>query len=292
MLKAGLVTASAAGAYGAADFADWLELQQIISQRRIRPVFQPIVSLDDGAVYGYESLSRIVDPGTIANPEQLFDNAQRFGMSVQVERLCREKALFMADELGLDGLLFLNVCPALLLASSHQRGFTAELLDALGMERSRVVFELTEKSVINDYGLLEKGVNHYRSQGYSIAIDDLGDGYAGLKMLSQITPDYVKLARFLVCDIDRNPVRQALVESITCFCKRMGIKVIAEGIETTEELAYLTGINVDFAQGYLLARPTPQPPSQGEFVMPSYVAVPPGEDNKRLCSNLNRRRNN
>jgi EAL domain-containing protein (putative c-di-GMP-specific phosphodiesterase class I) len=131
-------------------------------------------------------------------------------------------------------------------------------LGELGIERSRVVLELTERSLITDYDLFGRVVDHYRRQGYAIAIDDLGDGFAGLKMLAQIEPDYVKLARFLVADIDRAPVRQALVESIVSFCQRVGIEVIAEGIERQEELDYLTAVGIRLGQGYLLGRPAPQ----------------------------------
>jgi EAL domain-containing protein (putative c-di-GMP-specific phosphodiesterase class I) len=122
-----------------------------------------------------------------------------------------------------------------------------------------VVFELTEKTLISDYALFERGVAHYRSQGYRIAIDDLGDGYAGLKMLSQVVPDYVKLAQFLVSNIDLSSSRQALAEALVCYSKKIGAQVIAEGIERPEELEYFTSIGTEFGQGYLLARPSHTP---------------------------------
>jgi len=267
----------------AGEWNERMELHNILTYGQIAPVFQPIVSLRDHSIYGYESLSRLSHQGTINNPELLFEKARQFGLTVQIERLCRQKALHRLAELGLEGMIFLNVCPALLCAESHRRGFTAELLDELGLDRSRVVFELTEKSLINDYELFERGVAHYRSQGYKIAIDDLGDGYAGLKMLSQITPDYVKLARFLVSDIDKASARQALVEAITCFCKKIGARVIAEGIERPEELAYLSAIQVDYAQGYLLAKPSAEPPRVGEFGMPEFMPHVYADKSPQLC---------
>lgn len=269
-------------------FAVWLELQHILVKRQINPVFQPIICLRDNSIFGYESLSRIAHRGRITNPEELFEKARIYGMTLQIERLCREIALERVAQLDLKGHLFLNVCPALLYAENHQRGFTSNLLQKLGIDSSRIVFELTEKSLINDYDLFEKGVSHYRNQGFKIAIDDLGDGYAGLKMLSQITPDYVKLASFLVNDIDRQPAKQALVEAITCFSKRIGAKVIAEGIERKEELSYLASITVDFAQGYLLSRPVAVPPGRDTFEMPAYEPSAPRCDHNRLCSTLSR----
>jgi EAL domain-containing protein (putative c-di-GMP-specific phosphodiesterase class I) len=270
-------------------FAEWLELRNILAMRQINPVFQPIISLQSNKIIGYESLSRLSHSGRITNPEELFEKARVYGMTLQIERLCREKALERVVELDLEGLIFLNVCPALLYAENHQRGFTANLLEKLGIDSSRVVFELTEKSLINDYDLFEKGVSHYRSQGFKIAIDDLGDGYAGLKMLSQITPDYVKLARFLISDIDSIQTKQALVEALTCFSKRIGIEVIAEGIERCEELAYLSAIGVDYAQGYCLGRPASEPTSRKSFVMPEFVPSTTKCEQDRLCRYLTRR---
>ncbi|MGE0156561.1 MAG: EAL domain-containing protein [Geobacter sp.] len=233
------------------------EVARVVSQRLITPHFQPIFTLMPGEVHGYEALSRIVGPTVFGSIEELFCAARSGGMLSALEQLCRERALTTAAQLGVTERLFLNVCPAVL-ANDHRPGVTAKLLGELGIERSRVVLELTERSLITDYDLFGRVVDHYRRQGYAIAIDDLGDGFAGLKMLAQIEPDYVKLARFLVADIDRAPVRQALVESIVTFCQRVGIEVIAEGIERQEELDYLTAIGIGLGQGYLLGRPSPQ----------------------------------
>jgi EAL domain-containing protein (putative c-di-GMP-specific phosphodiesterase class I) len=238
---------------------DRLELEHIIVFKQIMPVFQPIVSLENGCIHGYESLSRLTHDGNITNPQELFDKARSHGMTSEIEKLCREKALSRASEIGLNGMIFLNVCPALLHTERHRPGFTAELLSHLGIDHSRVVFELTEKTLISDYALFERGVAHYRSQGYRIAIDDLGDGYAGLKMLSQVVPDYVKLAQFLVSNIDLSPSRQALAEALVCYSKKIGAHVIAEGIERPEELEYFTSIGTEYGQGYLLARPSNTP---------------------------------
>lgn len=245
-----------------------LEIEQLIAQRQIEPVFQPIISLRDGTVHGHESLSRLTNNGAITNPEELFDKARQHGLSAKIETLCRDKALTHASQIGLEGMIFLNVCPALLHTEEHRRGYTSHRLAQLGLDRSRVVFELTEKTLVDDYALFEKGVEHYRSQGYKIAIDDLGEGYAGLKMLAQVIPDYVKLARFLITEIDTAPTKQSLVEAILCFCKKIGVQVIAEGIERPEELQYLAAIGVDFGQGYLLGKPAIIPIAREIFSLP------------------------
>lgn len=234
-------------------------IEEIITCGLITPVYQPVVNLQSGAVLGYEALSRVSRPGIIDNTEELFAKSGAYGLASALEILCRKKALGNVRELAIPGKIFLNVSPALFQSSDHERGITASLLAELQIERSRIVFELTERTVIEDYALFMRGVAHYREQGYSIAIDDLGSGYAGLQMLASLEPDYVKLARFLIANIDQSSTKQALVECLVTFCNKIGALVIAEGIERTEELEYLQSIGIHFGQGYLLAKPSPTP---------------------------------
>lgn len=239
--------------------AEHVAIEEIIGRGLITPVYQPIVRLHDGTLHGYEALSRISQPGIIENSEELFARAGELGLASSLEMLCRKKALVNVRELDIPGKIFLNVSPALFQSRDHERGVTANLLDELRIERSRIVFELTERTIIEDYDLFLRGVAHYREQGYSIAIDDLGSGYAGLQILARLEPEYVKLSRFLIANIERSPTRQALVESMVTFCNKTGARVIAEGIERPEELEYLRALGIHFGQGYLLAKPSAVP---------------------------------
>lgn len=233
------------------------ELEEIITGEMIAPVYQPIFSLQSREIHGYEALSRVSRPGAAASPEELFTRAARYNLAYHLDMLCRRKALTRARILNLTGKLFINVCPGVLLASEHEPGITAALLERLEIDRARIVFELTERTLIDDYALFHRALAHYRDQGYSIAIDDLGSGYAGLKMLAELEPEYVKLARFLVAGVDTSSTRQSLVEALVNFCAKIGATVIAEGIERQEELAFLASAGVQLGQGYLLARPSP-----------------------------------
>lgn len=239
--------------------AELAAIEEIISCELITPVYQPVFHLQSGTVHGYEALSRVSRPGIIENSEELFAKSGAYGLASALEILCRKKALKNVRDLTIPGKIFLNVSPALFQSSDHERGITASLLDELQIERSRIVFELTERTVIEDYDLFLRGVAHYREQGYSIAIDDLGSGYAGLQMLASLEPEYVKLARFLIANIDQSRTKQALVECLLAFCSKIGAQVIAEGIERPEELAYLQSVGIHFGQGYLLAKPSPNP---------------------------------
>ncbi|HBG08283.1 MAG: hypothetical protein A2075_11745 [Geobacteraceae bacterium GWC2_58_44] len=243
----------------ARDQAERREIEEIIAGGLITPLFQPIVSLGDGAILGYEALSRMTRPGLLHNSEALFTKAVQYGLTAPLEMLCRRKAIIRARELELTGRLFLNVCPSLLLASDHQRGATAAFLDEMGLNRSDITFELTERTLIEDYELFRQVLSYYRGQGYSIAIDDLGSGYAGLKMLSELEPEYVKLSSYLIRGIDRSETKQAMVDALVTLCGRIGARVIAEGIESAQELGYLKKAGVGLGQGYFLARPSADP---------------------------------
>lgn len=242
--------------------SEQLEIEEIIRDEQIVPVYQPIISLRTGKVLGFEALSRIARPSIFMSPDELFRTAGQLDLTAPLEKLCRRKALIEASEQGISSRIFINVCPNLLQASDHEKGTTATLLDELGLERSMVTFELTERTMIEDFGLFKKVLAYYRSQGYSIAIDDLGSGYSGLKMLAQLEPEYVKLSRFLISDIDTSSTKQSLAEALVAFCDRIGAKVIAEGIERHEELKYLVSAGVSFGQGFLLGKPSPSPLSQ------------------------------
>lgn len=236
--------------------AEQLAIAEIIKSSLVTPVYQPIIHLQSDTLYGHEALSRLSRPGIIDNVEELFAKAAGYGLASELEILCRKKALSRVRELDIPGKIFLNVSPALFQSRDHERGITAALLDDLQIDRSRVVFELTERSIIDDYDLFLKGLAHYREQGYSIAIDDLGSGYAGLQILARLEPEYVKLSRFLIANIDTSATKQALVECLALFCGKIGAKVIAEGIERPEELDYLHSIGIQLGQGYLLGKPS------------------------------------
>src|SRR5690606_749255 len=137
----------------------------------------PILSLSEQRIYGYEALSRGPSNSPLHAPLPLFSTARQHGRLSELERLCRKTACERFCALDLDNLLFLNVCPELLLEPDHQPGHTLEMLARLGLPPERVVIELTEQMPIDDVGLLRSALQHYRAMGYSIALDDLGAGY-------------------------------------------------------------------------------------------------------------------
>ncbi len=241
-------------------------LATILQRNSLTSFFQPIFSSRSGEVFGYEALARpIVGPigsnGKSLDIEQMFLDAEKCGRLAQLDLLCRETALREAHEHGLheiDTTLFLNICPLVLSDPMYKVGTTDRLIEELGLPKDRLILELTEAVAVQDYNRFRMAVAYYRNQGYKIAIDDFGVGYGGLKMLSMIEPDFVKIDRHFVSDIDRTSVRYNLVDMIATACHRMGIQVVAEGVERPEELQVLLDMGIEFLQGYHLAPPAPE----------------------------------
>ncbi|MGH9900808.1 MAG: GGDEF domain-containing protein [Pyrinomonadaceae bacterium] len=235
--------------------------------------FQPIFSSADGSVFGYEALARVGRRDVSIDIGELFRKSAELNFIPDLDITCREAALRQAATLGIartGALLFLNVCPETLLDPLHRVDATDELVEECQISKDRIVLEVTEEFAVKDYKLFSLAIAYYRDRGYKIAIDDFGAGYGGLKMLSMIEPDFVKIDRHFVSHIDRALVRYNLVDSVTTACHRMGIKVVAEGIERAEDLDSLIGLGVELLQGYYLARP-------GDSLQRSGVAVPPRE---------------
>lgn len=230
---------------------------RILRKRDIQTVFQPIISLEDGTILGYEALSRGPMRTPLQNPEKLFTYAMENGQLWELESLCRTKALESAHALQTEGKLFLNVNPNIMSDRKFRQGFTKDYLSRFHMDAETIVFEITEKEAIGNLTHFKKTVSHYKEQLYQIAIDDVGSGYSGLNILTDIHPHYMKLDMQLIRNIDRVQTKQSLVKSLCEFAAHSQIDIIAEGIETEKELAKLIELGVRFGQGYYIQKPDP-----------------------------------
>ena len=130
------------------------------------------------------------------------------------------------------------------------------------MDPQRIVIELTEQYPMDNYALVREAKNHYKQMGFEIAIDDLGAGYAGLRMWSELRPDYVKIDRHFVQDIHTDLIKQEFVRSIQDIARSMQCRVIAEGVETLDEFRVVKQLGIDMLQGYYFARPSNTPASK------------------------------
>ncbi|KOA18294.1 phytochrome-like protein cph2 [Clostridium homopropionicum DSM 5847] len=232
------------------------ELNNILKNGNITSVFQPIVSLKDASVLGYEALSRGPKGSSLEFPDKLFKLAAIHNKSWELESLCRVKALENAKSIHKDKLLFINVDPLIFKDEKFKKGFTKEFLLKHNISPESIIFEITEKTAIEDYKSFSMALNNYTEQGYQIAIDDTGSGYSGLKTLYETKPHYIKIDMDLIRDIDKDYFKQALIKSLVMFAKSTNMKVIAEGIETEEELSTLINLNVHAGQGYYINKPS------------------------------------
>lgn len=231
------------------------ELLEILYQKKITTVFQPIVSLLDGTVHGYEALSRGPKDSALHSPDVLFKCAQMFNKLWELEFLCRSKAFEAAFKIESEFKLFLNVNPNIMQDVQFRKGFTKEYLEKFAIDPKRIIFEITESEAINHLADFIKTIDNYKEQDYRIAIDDAGAGYSGLNLISDIHPNYIKLDMKLIRDIDKDMTKQSLVRCLNEFSEHTETSLIAEGIETKEELLTLIEIGVQYGQGYFIQKP-------------------------------------
>jgi EAL domain-containing protein (putative c-di-GMP-specific phosphodiesterase class I) len=242
-------------------------LLEIIQNREIWTAFQPIVELGSGRAMGYEGLSRGPRGSDLELPVVLFGRAARYGVTEELERACRRQAFVDWQVFGQPGRLFLNTVPATIRDTSFVgRG----VLDYLGpdLAPSNVTLEITERQVIENLNLYREAMHSFTDLGFSFAIDDVGVGYSGLETVAVLKPAYLKIDIALVRDVHEKKVSQEVVKAILHMGEGLGATVIAEGIQTREEVEALRGIGVQWGQGYYYARPvdpyaalTPEPAS-------------------------------
>jgi diguanylate cyclase (GGDEF)-like protein len=242
------------------------EFRELLANRRIVAHVQPIVSFETGEPLGWEALSRGPQGSRFERPDTLFSFAEEIGELYALEKICRERAIERAGELPAGTKLFLNINPRTIDDPQFTKGETRRLLERVGLSPSDIVFEITERHSIQDYPMFRKTLEHYRQQGYLIAVDDAGAGYSSLQSIVELCPDFIKMDMSLVRDVHHDPVKQALLEAFVTLARKIRCKIIAEGIEREEEVKTLLALGIDYGQGFLLGRP------RAEFV----TSVPSG----------------
>ena len=235
------------------------ELTKIINGKQLTPHFQPIVSLSQKKIMGYEALIRGPSDSPLHSPFNLFDAAERFDLSAKLEYISREVTIKRYASLNIKEKLFINVSPSVLLQPDFKKGETLKLLDQFGIDPRFVVIELTEHQPTDDFELMCEAVTHYRKMGFEIAIDDLGAGYSGLRLWSELLPEYVKIDMHFIQGIHNDPIKFNFVRSIQKIASSLNCNVIAEGIETEDEFKVVEQLGITHAQGYYFARPTAIP---------------------------------
>ncbi len=227
-------------------------LKSVIGGRQLRPAFQPVRHLPDGAIMGYEALIRGPQGTTLETPNVLFAVAHENEMDVELETLCLETIFASLPKAVGERRLFVNASAMLL---RHPVFLDARNLASINRSHGDVVVEISEKEMVRDYDSFQDVLGQVRKAKMKIAIDDAGSGYSGLESILHLKPDYIKVADSLVRNIHADPIKREIIASLDAIGKRIGATLVAEGIEVEAERKTLVDLGIEFGQGYLLGRP-------------------------------------
>lgn len=229
-------------------------LSRLIEHGQLDIVFQPILSLRHQSVVGIEALARPHHMGL----QQMFPEAEIRGRMLELDRLCRLKALETYQQLRADQsalpLLFLNFESSVIDQGAMGSGWLLEKVNALGLKPSDIVIELNE-SRVDDLDSLSEFVNDCHHHGFLIALDDLGAGDSNLPRIAQLRPHIIKLDRHLIANVDRDFYKQETIQALVNLSRSIGCLVLAEGVETQAEVDTCTALGAELLQGFFFARP-------------------------------------
>ncbi len=249
-------------------------LRRLLADGAVSCAYQPIWHIDGRSILGFEALARFSPDYGLGGPGPAFEAAERIGRTAELDALCRAAAFNGAGNLPVDALLFVNLSPA---ALGHPSLADAALLDvvtAAGLRPDQVVFEITEQTSV-DRVLLVAQCHRLAGLGFHLALDDVGAGNSGLELLRHVPVHFIKIDREIVVGASSSPATQAILQAICVFANSTGSYVIAEGIETAEQLSYVKAlpqglrVTVHGVQGYLLGRPNPAIPTQPTVTLTS-----------------------
>jgi EAL domain-containing protein (putative c-di-GMP-specific phosphodiesterase class I) len=230
-------------------------IHDTITAGRLKTAVQPVVDLATGRCAGFEALSRF----DIGFPDVVFAQARSVGLGVDLELVAARKAHAVLPLLGRGQYLAVNLTPD---AAVPLCALAAAAADPM----HRLVLELTEHASVQDYRRLREALAPLRERGLRIAIDDAGAGFASLHHIVELEPDIIKIDRSLIDGISSNKALRSIVTGFVLLALDSGATLVAEGVETTEDLRVLASLGVDAAQGYLLARPSTDPADLARWI--------------------------
>jgi len=216
--------------------------------------FQPIVEPAKAKVFAYEALVRGPVGTGAAEVLAVVDEVNRYAF----DQRCRVRAIELAARLGVaDQAAFvsINFMPNAIYRPELCIRTTLETARRERFPTENIIFEFTEDQQIREPERIRMILRAYREMGFKTAIDDFGAGYAGLNLLADFQPDFIKIDMGLIRGIDHDRTRRAIVSGIVVVCQSLGVRVIAEGIETEAEFRCLADLGIDLFQGYYFARP-------------------------------------
>jgi EAL domain-containing protein (putative c-di-GMP-specific phosphodiesterase class I) len=229
----------------------------LVLAEEVTMLYEPIVNLTTREVLGYEALVRGPWDTELHSPGALFQMAEETGLVFELDCLCRRSALRGARGLPPGKLLFLNCLPTAIHDPSFREDTLRSTLEDLRLRPSDLVFEISERESIDNFAIFREARDTYADLGFKIALDDTGVAYGTLEAVMELSPDFIKVDLSLVRGIDTDPPRQELLRALHSVAGKLKAQIIAEGIETSEELATLQSLGIPFGQGFLFGRAAP-----------------------------------
>ncbi|MFA7241847.1 MAG: GGDEF domain-containing protein [Sulfuricellaceae bacterium] len=233
----------------------------VIKYRRLTALFQPVIDMQNGRIIGYEGLIRGPSDSPLHSPSKLLKLARRIGQSHEIEKLCFQIMAEQFVQLQLHGMLFVNFSLDALMQEKFLDNGNLGLIRKKGLAPQDIVIELSENEPVYEYHLdmLLEVAAHYQSLGFRIAIDAIGEGCASPRMGAELRPEYVKIDRHFIQNLDKDEVKAHFVRALRESAANSGCQVIAEGIETHAELMLVRDLGVHLGQGCHIARPCDNP---------------------------------
>lgn len=238
----------------------------LLSRQALAMHFQPIVhATPERRLFAYECLMRGRGDDPVAGaalipPSRMLDVARRAELSDRLDHAAREAALRATAQHGVAAKVFVNFNAAAIFDPRECLRDTIELVEELGLRREQFVFEAVESEVEEDLSHLSALLACFRRAGFAVALDDLSSGYASLHRLERLTPNYIKLDREVIANVDRDPYKATIAAKLLETAQALGIKTVAEGVETAGEFAWTAAHGADFVQGFYVAQPAVPPP--------------------------------
>ncbi|QFR50152.1 GGDEF domain-containing protein [Sulfurimonas lithotrophica] len=220
--------------------------------------FQPILNIHTGDIFGVEALLRNYQDIGYKTIFDLFDDIYLENILYSFDIALREKAIKKFTKIkNYNAIkLFYNLDNRLFEMPNFESGNTAQIIKNYNILKENICFEISERHELKGESTIDKTLHHYKDESFSIAIDDFGIGYSGYKLLYDVEPDVIKIDRFFLTNIEKDAKKKLMVRNIIHLAVQLGIKLIAEGVETKEELLTCRDIGCHLVQGYFVQHPT------------------------------------
>jgi EAL domain-containing protein (putative c-di-GMP-specific phosphodiesterase class I) len=232
-------------------------MSDLVLSEDVTILYEPIVNVTTREVIGFEALVRGPWDSDLESPAALFALAEEANLVFELDCLCRRAALRGARGLAPGKLLFLNCLPTAIHDPAFRGDVLRRTLEDLRLRPTDMVFEISERESIGNFSIFREARDYYGELGFRIALDDTGVAYGSLEAIMELAPDFIKVDLSLVRGIDTDPPRQELLRALHTVALKLNARVIAEGIETSEELATIRSLGIPLGQGFLFGRPAP-----------------------------------